>query len=212
MSKADRGVAIRERPSPLHFMVRLTIDDKVALAHTFRWSEASADGSWVCPDLEVDDEIVRAWERSTCSFKEFCEAYAWRLTVTAYRDADGRIARLIPQSSIDLPSQYCDDEQYDDCATFVGYEEAVCDRLLVLGAQLTPARGARAADAEEVEEGENGFTFHHGLQLRLGYWPSLVHNDPDIRRTDWQNKFEDSSRDRSEFAALVHCLFDVSAV
>ena len=106
----------------------------------------------------------------------------------------------------------------------------MCDRSLVLGAQLTttralPLRPLPPADDSEASDGEAAHgqdyrqqfdvlgaleAFRTGLKLRLGYWPALVYNDPSLRETDWQGSFVASSSDSTEFAALMHCLIDMT--
>jgi hypothetical protein len=226
MAKADRGVAIREWHAPDHelcFMVRIMIDGTpshpqahLALAHTFKWSEVGDDGAWAVPPLTQPEGKLNDWvkQNQLTGFRDFCEDYCpWNLTVTAFRALDGRISRLIPTTTADLPSQYCADADYANMATFVGYEERVADRSFVLGAQLIPT-----ASLPEVESTEVGGydasaleQFLTGLRLRLGYWPALFYNDPDNKTTDWQRHFVANSGN-TEFATLVHCLLEVNSV
>lgn len=252
MSKADRRVALREPPSELQFMVRLSMryletpvdgvdeaGDELVLAHTFKWSEMQTNGMWECPPLKLSSEMLA---RAACdiesndltSFKGFFEWFHATLTVTAFRELDGRITRMLPQTTTELPSPYCFEEDYAGCATFTGFEERVANQSIVLGAQFMPQTdfpdasemmvnvrtSSSASDGEDEESGEESFyrwnverleSFLTGLQLRLGYWPTTSFNDPSARHIDWQGCFERSSSDKLGFATFVHCLLDGGA-
>lgn len=250
MNKADQNVGLRETPSELQFMVRLRMglascEEEVVLAHSFKWSDMSSDGTWECPPLNVSSRLlIRAAEdiaaRDLTHFKGFFDWFHSELTVTVFRSLDGRIARMLPQTPPDLPSSHCIETDYEEYATFTGFEERVANASIVLGAQFTPARAAAgefpepeemlSSEAEE-EESDGDDTAHElrclastgawkierikayvsGLRLRLGYWPTANFFDQNGALIDWQARFEASSSDRLGFATFVHCLLDGAA-
>ena len=220
MGKADRRIALREPPSALQFMVRWRMEGIVVLAHTFTWSEAEEDGTWTCPPLAIPQSMLEraasdyAARDLTC-FKDFCDWFSSDVTVTVYRELDGRIARMLPQTSPELPSEFCDEAEYEDKVTFTGFEERFAHASLVLGAQfscteplpdeLLSGGELQACDASMLE------AYRCGLKLRLGYWPTTSFNDPQRATIDWQGTFEASSSDKVGFATFVHCLLDGAA-
>lgn len=229
MAKADCRVALREVPGALQFMVRLRMEGTVVLAHTFSWADADEDGAWTSPTLQVPDAILQraasdyAAHDLTC-FRDFGEWFSSDVTVTVYRPLDGRIARLLPQTSPELPSEFCLDADYSSKITFTGFEERCANTSLVLGAQLacTGSLPDETQLAEYLQEGRqvDGCdsydastleAFRSGLRLRLGYWPTTSFNDPERERIDWQSRFEASSSDKNGFATFVHCLLDGAA-
>ena len=141
MAKADRRVALREAPGALQFMVRLRMEGAVVMAHTFTWSEADGDGTWACPPLAIPPALLQraasdfASRDLTC-FKDFAEWFSSDVTVTAYRELDGRIARLLPETPPELPSEFCCEADYANKVTFTGFEERCANTSLVLGAQF----------------------------------------------------------------------------
>ena len=141
MAKADRRVALREAPGALQFMVRLRMEGAVVMAHTFTWSEADGDGTWACPPLAIPPPLLQraasdfASRDLTC-FKDFAEWFSSDVTVTAYRELDGRIARLLPETPPELPSEFCCEADYANKVTFTGFEERCANTSLVLGAQF----------------------------------------------------------------------------
>ena len=46
--------------------------------------------------------------------QDFADWFSSDVTVTAFRELDGRIARLLPQTSPELPSEFCDEAAYAD--------------------------------------------------------------------------------------------------
>ena len=231
MAKADCRVALRETPGALQFMVRLRMEGTLVMAHTFSWSDADKDGKWSVPPLAIPPAMLQraaadyAARDLTC-FRDFVEHwFDSDMTVTVYRQLDGRIARLLPQTSPELPSEFCAEADYCDKVTFTGFEERCANTSLVLGAQLTCTESL--PDVEQLddfllEDGDPGSVdnaydarlleaFRSGLSLRLGYWPTTSFNDPERERIDWQGKFEASSSDKVGFATFMHCLLDGAA-
>ena len=222
MAKADRRVALREAPGALQFMVRLRMEGVVVLAHTFNWSEADEHGTWTCPPLAIPYAMLQraAADYAACDltcFKDFCDWFNMDITVTVYRELDGRIARMFPQTSPELPSEYCVDADYASRGTFTGFEERCANTSLVLGAQFTctgvlPEAAEEDGTPRDINDPSSFLeAFHTGLKLRLGYWPTTSFNDPNRSKVDWQGRFEASSSDKVGFATFAHCLLDGAA-
>lgn len=100
LKRADSSQAMRETPSELLFMVRVRMGEEgtVVLSTTFALSDRCSDGTWLCPDLSVPDEILLkaaadyAAKDMTC-FRDFCSFY----------DADVRLPRgLQPHENLGL--------------------------------------------------------------------------------------------------------------
>ena len=92
LRRADSSQAMRETPSELLFMVRIRMGEgAVVLAHTFALSEMESDGTWLCPDLRIPDDVLLkaaadyAAKDMMC-FRDFCCFY----------DADVRPCLLAP--------------------------------------------------------------------------------------------------------------------
>ena len=234
MAKADRGVALREPAADLQFMVRMEMEEEVVLAHTLKWSEMQDDGTWVCPRLRVPPALLETYARDLPlgNLKTFFDESDAKLTITAFRQRDGRIHRIIPKTSPELPSEFCQASDYANKATFSGYEERIANASIVLGAQFFNPDDVAVADtttpaAAETRSGGDGRwaplageycvdeleRFYSGLRLRLGYWPATnPWTAPDgWKPSDWQARFEESSDDRIGFATFVHCLLDGAA-
>jgi len=197
----------------------------VVLAHTFAWAEADEDGTWMCPPLNIPEAMLHraaadyAARDLTC-FRDFCDWFNSDVTVTVYRELDGRIVRMLPQTSPELPSEFCVEAEYADKGTFTGFEERCANTSLVLGAQFTCTGTLPESLDEYLYAGEGGEVrcepraldaYRDGLKLRLGYWPTTSYDDPNRERIDWQGKFESSSRDKVGFATFAHCLLDGAA-
>lgn len=97
MAKADRGVAIREQATELHFMVRLTVGPHLALAYTFRWSDIGEDGTWAIPSLEIPADYVREYaaENDFGPFTDFADWWHITITVRAEEGSRGSFAPLV---------------------------------------------------------------------------------------------------------------------